>query len=217
MMRQSRGTGAETSKSHAVQWFAVAMLVVCGALVCGTWMIVRPGEKRVVRHPEEHAEPTIATRAVSRAAAVTEPTPVRELPPASSATARSGERDIDLELSQPLGVEQTGLFQKAYAAWDGQPIDETATESARRYFDTAFSKFDIHPDAQYVRCGDSLCRGRFRFAELKELYKMTQIGEADGVKIATTFPEGNDNSQSVSIYWTRKANPEGPLTETEGQ
>jgi len=197
--------------------FALAMLTVPGIVMIWVWLkSARPrastlgeGSANATSGPADERTPSPPANPDPAARASAVPTPA----PAASERATA----FDSTLSDPIAAEQGGNFRKAYAAWEEDPEDRSATADAERFFDAAFAKFDIHPEAEFVRCGGSLCRARFTFAELKELYKMTQIREADGVKIATTFPETQEGSQTVSIYWTRKANPEGPLTETAGQ
>jgi|ERR1041385_2978703 hypothetical protein len=124
----------------------------------------------------------------------------------------------DPELSEPLAAEQSGQFQKLYESWNAEPTDEDATREMEAFFRGAFSTFSIRPKGVDVRCTQWVCRGRFRFDELRELYEMTKIDEADGVRIATTFPEeSEDGSRSVSVYFSRKEQPEGALTDTLGR
>jgi hypothetical protein len=118
---------------------------------------------------------------------------------------------LDAALSEPIAVEQLGVFSRLYSAWRAESDDPAATEDAERFFDTAFTTLGIRPESEYIRCGDVHCRARFRFNDLKELYRMTEIGEADGVKVATTFPQEDEGYQTVSIYWTRAPNPQTSL------
>lgn len=45
---------------------------------------------------------------------------------------------------------------------------------------------------------------------------MTRVQEPDGVKLATTFPEGEEGAYTVSVYWTRNPHPAGVLMRTLG-
>lgn len=123
---------------------------------------------------------------------------------------------FDAELSRPLREESTGEFRNLYAAWRAEDDDLSATADACQMLANAFSALDIHPDGQNTRCGTALCRARFQFKELKALYSMTRVQEPDGVKLASTFPEGEEGAYTVSVYWTRNPNPTGVLMQTLG-
>lgn len=138
-------------------------------------------------------------------------------PPGSTGSPEPEEPDVNQELHEPLLVEQAGMFQKAYSEWESEEEDERATREALDFFRNAFSRLGIHPESQYIRCGDALCRARFRYETLKKLYRMLEIGEPDGMRVASTFPEQEGGLYTVSIYWTRNESPEGSLTETAGR
>lgn len=165
--------------------------------------------------------PSSASLALGEASSAAAPDPSTvSNPSAISAPSSSPEPEIpptDRELYDPLPEEHGGLFSKAYTEWANEMEDPGATDDARRLFHTAFTTLGIHPEAEYIRCGDALCRARFRYETLKELYRMLEIDQPDGIRVATTFPVDEAGSQTVSIYWTRKADPEGPLTETVGR
>lgn len=122
----------------------------------------------------------------------------------------------DSELAEPVPTEATGLFQKAYERWSTEPEDFAATHEAEKMFVDAFDRLSIHALGQHISCGNILCRGRFEFTELSELYKMRQIQEPDGIRVASTLPIENGGTTTVSVYWTRNPNPVGPLTDTLG-
>lgn len=182
---------------------------------------------KLVTEGHQSATAPDAMLAASASPSVEQPAPKREVPrnlaaPGSPASVASSAVEpppmpVDPELADPSNSEKNGSFQKLYAAWGDEPSDVEATSDAEGYFRTAFATFQIYPEAVNIRCGDSLCRGRFRFQELRELYNMTKIDNADGVRIATTFPEEQEGSQTVSVYWTRNPHAEGPLTETLGR
>jgi len=138
---------------------------------------------------------------------------------AQTLAAQGGPRlvTVDVALTDPIVEEESGLFSKLYNAWNEEAEDRTATEDAHSFLETAFSHLGIRPESAYVRCGELLCRARFRFEELKELYRMQEIEEPDGIRVATTFPQNEGRWQTVSIYWARTEHPEGPLTETLGR
>ena len=123
----------------------------------------------------------------------------------------------DPDLVAALNEESAGEFKQLYSRWSDQAEDKAATEDAQKFFDGAFKAYDLHPLSEYIRCGDSLCRGRFEYSDLKELYRMSEIQEADGIKVATTFAERHGDARTVSVYWSRDPHPEGLLTENGGQ
>lgn len=128
------------------------------------------------------------------------------------------EEAFDPDLTEPSSQESVGDFRGLYEAWRTEDDDLDATADAWAMLKAAFSAFDIHPDAQNTSCTETLCRARFRFRELKELYAMSKIQEPDGVKLATTFADGEEGSYTVSVYWPRKPDRQGrPLTRTLGK
>jgi hypothetical protein len=192
-------------------------VIVLGAALAIAWFgrtrahaSIPVNELAVTNSPAEQQAPEngIQTASLSRAEASGVPT--------VSSSPRSSDL-IEIELAQAMAQEQTGQFRKLYAAWQEDEDDPSATEDAERFFDTALATLGIRPQAEFIRCGERLCRARFRYGDLKELYRMTEIDEPDGVKVATTFPENGPNSHTVSIYWTRNPNPQDSLTETAGQ
>jgi hypothetical protein len=160
---------------------------------------------------------TEAPSAVQQAVAA--PTVVRAIaaPASASAAPDPAPVDVDPDLADAIPAEAgEGDFEKLYKRWSERPDDVAATADMQGFFDSAFTTFDVHPLAEFIRCTDTLCRGRFQFTDLKALYKMTAIDNADGVRIANTFPFNDGYTYSVSVYFSRNSEPKGLLTQTLG-
>ena len=208
----------EAAERRASLWWGLPVVAMAAVAV---WLFLRRSERAVVA-PKLSRQQQSAPAEVSIPRSIPEPAPTREaraLVSPSRVVEPPADTDIveDSDLSDAIPMESVGPFTNLYSTWSSEPVDAAATADAKAFFRTAFATYAIHAESASIGCGTSLCRARFRFADLKELYKMNQIDQADGVKIATTFPLDEGEDQTVSIYWSRNPHPEGNLVETAGQ
>ncbi|MBN1138657.1 MAG: hypothetical protein JXM73_18875 [Anaerolineae bacterium] len=120
-----------------------------------------------------------------------------------------------IDLRQASGSEISGDLKPLYEHWLNESVNSQHTIAVERYLLDTFDKLDIRPRAQDVSCRRTLCRVRFAFENIEQIFSMARMPRNSDFDVRVGKPEVTSSGASIVAYFAPGRLPLSPEDEDE--